>query len=183
MKKRINVRKINKGEKVVINVSDRPRFSSIESMLLHLNKFPIIRGFNFIKKIIRKIYGIPLSSNFTREFSLLRPIIEVGENTSLQDTLITGCGLIKIGNNCSFSHRNMIVSSAHNIDDFNKITLKPVTIGNNVWITSNITILGGVTIGDNTIIGAGSIVNKDIPSGVFATGNPCKVIKEINFKK
>ena len=51
------------------------------------------------------------------------------------------------------------------------------------WITSNVTILPGVTIGDNTVIGAGSVVTKNIPSGVFAAGNPCKVIRKINFKK
>ena len=52
-----------------------------------------------------------------------------------------------------------------------------------MWITTNVTILPGITIGDNTVIGAGSVVTKDIPSGVFAAGNPCKVIKQISFKK
>lgn len=55
----------------------------------------------------------------------------------------------------------------------------PVTIGNNVWIGGNTTILPGVTIGDNTTIGAGSVVTKNIPSNVVAAGNPCKVIKEL----
>lgn len=56
----------------------------------------------------------------------------------------------------------------------------PVKIGNNVWIGANVSILPGVTIGDNTVIGAGSIVSKDIPAGVLAVGNPCRVIKEIS---
>ncbi|MRX63339.1 acyltransferase [Maribacter luteus] len=183
MGNRISVKEVEKGEKVILHVSERPRFGTIESKILKLNKVPIVRNLRVVKKILCKIYGIPLSSHFSNEFSLLRPILRVGENTGLNDTLITGCGLIRIGANCSFSHRNMIVSSVHNIDDFDKITLKPVTIGNNVWVTSNITILGGVTIGDNTIIGAGSVVTKDIPSGVFAAGNPCKVIREIDFVK
>lgn len=51
-----------------------------------------------------------------------------------------------------------------------------------MWVTTNVTILPGVTIGSNTIIGAGSVVTKDIPSGVFAAGNPCRVIKKIDFK-
>lgn len=55
----------------------------------------------------------------------------------------------------------------------------PIKIGNNVWIASSVTVCGGVTIGDNTVIGAGSVVTKDIPSGVFAAGVPCKVIREI----
>ncbi len=48
-----------------------------------------------------------------------------------------------------------------------------------MWIGGNVCVLPGVTIGDNVVIGAGSVVNKDIPSNVVAVGNPCKVIKEI----
>ncbi len=56
----------------------------------------------------------------------------------------------------------------------------PVTIGNHVWIGSNVVICPGVTIGDNAVIGAGSIVTKDIPANSIAVGNPCRVIREIN---
>lgn len=54
-----------------------------------------------------------------------------------------------------------------------------VHIGNNVWIGAGAVILPGVTIGDDSVIGAGSIVTKDIPSGVVAVGNPCRVLREI----
>lgn len=56
----------------------------------------------------------------------------------------------------------------------------PVTIGKNCWIGSGVIILPGVTIGDDTVIGAGSVVARDIPSGVIALGNPCKVVREVN---
>jgi maltose O-acetyltransferase len=56
---------------------------------------------------------------------------------------------------------------------------KPVQIGNNVWIGGGAIICPGVTIGDNTTIAAGSVVVKDIPSGVIAGGNPCRIIKEL----
>ena len=56
----------------------------------------------------------------------------------------------------------------------------PVTIGNNVWIGSNVVINPGITIGDNSVIGAGSVVTKDIPPDVVAVGVPCKVIRSIN---
>lgn len=56
---------------------------------------------------------------------------------------------------------------------------KSVTIGNNVWIASNVTIIGGAKIGDGSVIGAGSVVTKEIPAGVFAAGNPCKVIRKL----
>lgn len=55
----------------------------------------------------------------------------------------------------------------------------PITIGNRVWIGANAIILPGVTIGDNTIIGAGSVVTKDIPANVVAVGNPCRVLRKI----
>ncbi|HEX2998833.1 MAG TPA: sugar O-acetyltransferase [Armatimonadota bacterium] len=55
----------------------------------------------------------------------------------------------------------------------------PVTIGDNVWIGGNAVVCPGVQIGANTVIGAGSVVSKDIPSNVIAAGNPCKVIREI----
>lgn len=57
---------------------------------------------------------------------------------------------------------------------------KPITIGNNVWIGANCTILAGVIIGDNSVIGAGSVVTKSIPENVVAVGVPCKVIRKIS---
>ena len=56
---------------------------------------------------------------------------------------------------------------------------KPIEIGEDVWISGSVIICPGVSIGDRTVIGAGSIVTKDIPSDCFAAGNPCKVIKEL----
>lgn len=56
----------------------------------------------------------------------------------------------------------------------------PVTIGNNVWIGAHSVVLPGVTIGENTVIGAGSVVTKDIPENVVAVGNPCRVLREIS---
>lgn len=55
----------------------------------------------------------------------------------------------------------------------------PVHIGRNCWIGAGALIVPGVTIGDNTVIGAGSVVTKDIPANVIAVGNPCKVLREI----
>ena len=55
----------------------------------------------------------------------------------------------------------------------------PVRIGRNCWIGAGAMILPGVTIGDNTVIGAGSVVNRDIPANVVAVGNPCRVLRKI----
>ena len=56
----------------------------------------------------------------------------------------------------------------------------PVHIGKNCWLGAGVVVLPGVTIGDNTVIGAGSVVTKDIPANVVAVGNPCRVLREIN---
>ena len=56
----------------------------------------------------------------------------------------------------------------------------PIHIGKNCWLGAGVIVLPGVTIGDNTVIGAGSVVTKDIAANVVAVGNPCKVLREIN---
>lgn len=58
-------------------------------------------------------------------------------------------------------------------------TSAPITLGDHVWIGANATVIGGVTIGEGSMIGAGSVVIHDIPAGVVAAGNPCKVIRKI----
>ena len=58
----------------------------------------------------------------------------------------------------------------------------PVHIGKNCWLGAGVIVLPGVTIGDNTVIGAGSVVTKDLPSNVVAVGNPARVLREINEK-
>jgi maltose O-acetyltransferase len=56
---------------------------------------------------------------------------------------------------------------------------KPIEIGSDVWVGGGAIILGGVRIGSRAVIGAGSVVTRDVPEGVFAAGNPCRVIREI----
>ncbi len=59
---------------------------------------------------------------------------------------------------------------------------KPITIGNGCWLASNVVVCGGVSIGNNCVIGAGSVVTKNIPDNSFAAGNPCRVIRQITEK-
>ena len=88
-----------------------------------------------------------------------------------------------IGNNVFLAPRVSIYTAAHPIDAFVRNTkleyAKKVTIGNDVWIGGNVVINPGVHIGNNVVIGSGSVVTKDIPDGVIAAGNPCRVIRAI----
>ena len=92
---------------------------------------------------------------------------------------------IKIGDNCLIGPNVGIYTTGHNLgpeERYKTGFAEPIKIGNNVWIGGNTCIMPGVIIGDNSVIGAGSVVTKDIPSGVIAAGNPCKVIREITEK-
>ena len=93
------------------------------------------------------------------------------------------CNKIKIGNNCLFAPNVSIYAAGHPIHPACRNTgyeyAKEINIGNNVWIGGNVVVCPGVTIGDNTVIGAGSVVTKDVPAWTVSAGNPCKVIRKI----
>ena len=158
-----------------------PGISRWMRICLHINTLPLFRVFT--NRIIRKYYKMPETTSFLPGFYCSAPLLQLGENVGLGDTFIVAYAPIHIGDNVSLSFRNTIITSTHDIDNFGTVIGKTVTIGNNVWITTNVTILPGVTIGDNSIIAAGSVVTKDIPSGVLPGGNPCKVIRKIQFSK
>ena len=161
----------------------RPSNTFKQRLLLRMYSAPILNKMKWVKHALYKEFNLPLSTSISKGFYCSAANIEVGEHTGLGNLYIRAIGKVTIGRNCSFSYNNMILTGTHDFSDFNTVIAKPVTIGDNVWVTSNVTILPGVTIGSNTVIGAGSVVTRDIPSGVFAAGNPCKVIKQIDFKK
>jgi maltose O-acetyltransferase len=150
---------------------------------LFINKIPFVRNTLMFKRWFGKMFNIPLSSSWHKSFYCSSHLIDVGENVGLADTYILAFAPIKIGTNTSFSYRNMLITSTHDVNEFSTVIAKPIIIGDNCWITTNVTILPGVTIGNNTIIGAGSVVVENIPANVFAAGNPCKVIRTIAFNK
>lgn len=97
--------------------------------------------------------------------------------TLVDDTYIT------IGNNVMVGPNVTIATACHPVNPaLRRYGLQynlPVTIGNDVWIGSGAMIMPGVTIGDGCIIGAGSVVTRDIPANTIAVGNPCRVLREI----
>lgn len=102
-------------------------------------------------------------------------LCDPGDN--LNNYIQANNGII-FGNNIELGPGVSIISSNHDSSDLRKHKkAKPITIGNNVWIGANTTVLPEVSIGNNVVIGANSLVNKNIPDNSIAVGNPCKVIK------
>lgn len=133
-------------------------------------------------------------------------LAEVGENCYIEPPFHSNWGgkHVHLGNNVYFNFNATLVDDTHiYIGDSTligpNVTLAtaghpilpelrekalqfnlPIHIGKNCWLGTGVIVLPGVTIGDNTVIGAGSVVTKDIPANVVAVGNPCKVLREIN---
>jgi maltose O-acetyltransferase len=100
------------------------------------------------------------------------------------DCVILDVAPVTIGDNVMCGPKVQLLTATHSVNaeerNFSGTELgKPIVIGNRVWIGAGVIVCPGVTIGDEAVIGAGSVVTRDIPPGVFAAGNPCKVIKVI----
>lgn len=97
--------------------------------------------------------------------------------------VVLDCAAVELGDNVAFGPRVQVLAATHPLVAAERIQgpelARPVRIGSNVWVGGGAIICPGVTIGDNTTIGAGSVVVKDVPAGVLAVGNPCRVVREL----
>lgn len=115
---------------------------------------------------------------------MIKILLNVGKNfyTNHNCTILDGAK-VTFGDNVFIAPNCVISTAGHAIDAEQRAKglefALPINVGDNVWIGANVSVLPGVTIGSNTIIGAGSVVNKDISEGVIAAGIPCKVIRKI----
>ena len=110
--------------------------------------------------------------------------IEVGKNFFANyNCTILDVAKVKIGDNCQMAPNVAIYTAGHPLHPVSRNSGyeygKEVTIGDNVWIGGNAVICPGVHIGNNVVIGAGSVVTKDIPDWYVAAGNPCRLIRKI----
>jgi maltose O-acetyltransferase len=110
--------------------------------------------------------------------------IFIGDNVFINyNCVILDCAHVTIGNNVMMGPNVQIYTAYHPLDAQERIKgpelAAPVVIEDNVWIGGGAIICQNLTIGKDSTIGAGSVVTKDIPAGVFAAGNPCRVIKKI----
>ena len=109
----------------------------------------------------------------------------VGKNVFIEPDFICEMGNnIAIGDNVFIAPNVCIITEEHAMDIEQRRAgleyARPVTIGDDVWIATGVLVLPGVTIGDGCVIGAGSVVVKDIPPHSLAAGNPCRVIRRLD---
>lgn len=139
--------------------------------------------FEFIlpQKILRINGNVPWPVHYTSKVRAANKIkkgilCDPGDNINVYIQAMNG---IILGNNVGISSGCAIISANHNDEDhLLHDEAAPIIIGNDVFIYANSVVLPGVNIGDNVVIGAGSIVTKNIPSNSIAVGNPCRVIKQ-----
>ena len=138
---------------------------------------------------IIELFSKLTDSKIDKSFRLFPPFYtDCGKNIKIgKNVFINACcrfqdqGGIEIQDGVLIGHNVTIATLNHDFNPDKRQNIKPssVKIGKNVWIGSDSTILPGVTIGNGAIIGAGSVVTKDIPSNSIAVGNPAKVIRKI----
>lgn len=117
----------------------------------------------------------PFSSDFGRNITLAKRIF-INAGCKFQDQ-----GGITIGDDCLIGHNVVIATLNHDLAPSRRGDMHPapVTIGRNVWIGSNATILAGVTIGEDAVVAAASVVTKDVPPGAIVVGSPARVVRSV----
>lgn len=149
-----------------LNTADRSDFETLKRI---------------VKELLGKSEGAFINPPFYCDYGTN---IEVGKNFFANyNCTILDVAKVIIGDNCQMAPNVAIYTAGHPVHPDTRNTAYEygieVTIGDNVWIGGNTVICPGVHIGSNTVIGAGSVVTKDIPDWAIAAGNPCRVIREI----
>ncbi|MBF6296975.1 sugar O-acetyltransferase [Nocardia amamiensis] len=112
-------------------------------------------------------------------------LIRLGRNSFLSyDAIVMDCAPVVIGDDVSIGPRAQLLTALHPMHNHELRrqrweTAAPIEIGDNAWLGGGVIVCPGVTIGANTVVGAGSVVTRDLPARVFAAGNPCRVIRQL----
>ena len=183
---------MNEQEKMINGFMYNPENENLKTDRLNVKNLCLEYNFlkydntNKKKDYLNKIIGkcgknITIEPNFFCDYGYN---IFVGENFySNHNLVILDPAPVKFGDNVFIGPNCGFYTAIHPINPEERNQgleyAKPINVGNNVWFGGNVTVLGGVTIGDNAVIGAGSVVVKDIPANSIAVGNPCKPIKNI----
>ncbi|CAN5454852.1 nodulation O-acetyltransferase NodL [soil metagenome] len=110
--------------------------------------------------------------------------VYIGDHTLVNyDCILMDCAEIHIGDHVLIGPRSQLITGLHPMDMEARASglesATPIRIDNHAWLAANVIVLPGITIGEGAVVGAGSVVTKDVSPRVFAAGNPCRVIREI----
>ena len=181
---------MNSGERVIGGSDIHLKMYSLSNRAMQITD-KINNKYNTPQEI-RKLMSELIGQELDEGFGLFPPFYtDCGRNIHLEKNVFinSGCkfqdqGGVYIGENSLIGHNVILATLNHEMDPYHRADLhpKPIHIGKRVWIGSGSMILPGITIGDNSIVGAGSIVTKDVPPNVIVAGNPAKFIKNIDIK-
>ena len=178
---------IERRDAGLANISDDSVFEEQKKCRQILQKLNFIDHSDFagISEIVKELFGKSEGAFVNPPFYCdYGSHIEVGKNffANYNCTLLD-VAKIKIGDNCQMAPNVAIYTAGHPIHPVSRNSAyeygKEVTIGDNVWLGGNTVVCPSVHIGNNVVIGAGSVVTRDIPDWSIAAGNPCKVIRKI----
>ncbi len=181
------IKKLDDGECLIAGSDESILMNEIskETRKLTFEINTIYHSKEEVRSILSKITGNKIDDTFT----LFAPIyIDFGRNLKIGKNVFinAGCsfqdqGGITIGDNVNIGHQCVFATLNHGFKENEKGNLLPkrIVVKPYAWIGSHSIILPGVTIGENAVIGAGSVVTKDVPDNAIAVGNPAKIIKFI----
>jgi len=139
-----------------------------------------------VRELLSQLTGKPIDDSVT----VFPPFYaDFGKNITVGKRVFinSGCkfqdqGGITIGDDCLIGHNALLATLNHDLSPSRRADMhpSPIIIGRNVWIGANVTVLPGVTIGDNAVIGASSLVTKDVPENTIAVGSPARVIRSLD---
>jgi len=155
-------------------------------------------------ELLQRYNAIPHDGQDERDRILRELLGEVGENVVIRPTfrcdygtyISIGAGTfvnfdcvmldvapIRIGESCQLATKVQLLTATHPVDpEARRLgweSAEPITMGDNVWLGGGAIVCPGVTIGEDTVVGAGSVVTRDLPAGIVAYGNPARVAREI----
>lgn len=184
---------MNEKEKMITGKKYDPASKELENARIHAKNLCI--KYNNLasdskeekRALLKKLLGnipenLTIEPNFFCDYGFN---IEFGKNCYINhNSVILDCAKVTFGENVFIGPNCGFYTAIHPINakernEFFEFA-KPIVIEDNVWIGGNVVILPGVTIGKNTVIGAGSVVTKDIQENIIAVGNPCKILKHID---
>lgn len=161
---------------------DRERAKELMYFHNNLNPREMEKRNEILRELLGKMGGnTKIEQPFTCAYGYN---FEIGDNSYINHNLTAlDCGKVLIGNNVMIGPNVNLFTANHELDPARRHLCieftKEIHIKDGVWIGGGSTILSGVRIGENSVIGAGSVVTKDIPENVVAVGNPCRVIKKL----